>query len=695
MRVSTLCLVLGLSAKPWSVFAAPSPPAVTPYEPLLLNLKDLSNNSSDNGKSDKDDALLKALATTGMFAISREEDTDATTTAGLALEGWCRCVAESTSHNMDNNPSPFTQVMALEDGVTQRTTLASATVGTELLALKDDMCGPTVTALLEDLRDDMAQVSQVVVQALDRLFFSQTRPLLYDTHGKSYSTVSSMVADATHLEHFHLYEKNHQAQAKGSNEKTLAFHTDAGLFLMFVPGYDCQHHQPEATAPHSFWIRDVDGTERPVQFDTPNTRAVVMMGAGAEQWLMQQHQQQTVPPPLRATTHAVQLQAGQTRAWYGKMHLVPDYAIVQTVPTTKTFRDLKESVMTTSIELATGRQDKRTLQRLSSPSLGCGDVVHTNDDEKFPLSPHQHEASSTTTTHRRRLQHVGSPSDCNNSTNFFCWYQCLDIPSADQAQGYLNEGYSLYCLDPAVLASSGNKVSSATEPCEQGYTHNGACQGSWQPTAPGVPLTVSFDHLQDPTAATLEEYCYGGVSMYMDGFHWVHDSLCVIYLFPKWVLDSRVKLAMASLGTLFMGVLLEAVIWQRRKVAKRMSAGMARLGVGSVFYGLQLTFGYFIMLVVMTYSGVLFLCCVGGLVLGNMLFNGSDGLIGAANKKGKAGGAAREDPNEDLPNPCICVDDKTDGEAGGSGAEYSCCNTGSQEEDIPDGATPCCQYSSA
>mgnify|MGYP005862105537 CR=1 FL=1 len=184
--------------------------------------------------------------------------------------------------------------------------------------------------------------------------------------------------------------------------------------------------------------------------------------------------------------------------------------------------------------------------------------------------------------------------------------------------------------------------------------------------------------------------------MYMDGFHWVHSSLCVIYLFPEWVLDSRVKLAMASLGTLLMGVLLEGVIWQRRRVVKRMSAGMARLGVGSVFCGLQLTFGYFIMLIVMTYSGVLFLCCVGGLMLGNMLFNGSDGLIGAAKTKGRLGGAAGEDPNEGLPNTCLCAADKTEGVAAGSVVEYnSCCNADSQEEDIPDGATPCCQYSSA
>lgn len=385
------------------------------------------------------------------------------------------------------------------------------------------------------------------------------------------------------------------------------------------------------------------------------------------------------------------------------MHLVPDDAIIQTVPTTKTFQELKQDVVTTSLALTKNREDRRhdddddTRRRLTSPSLGCGDV--------YPDPREDDALEEVTTTHRRRrrLQHVGSPSECNNATNFFCWYQCLDIPDADHVAGYLNEGYSLYCLDPAVLASSGNRVSQATEPCQRGYVHNGACQGSWQPTAPGVATTVSFDqHQQHDDGTTLElEYCYGGVSMYMDGFHWVHDTLCVIYLFPRWVLDSRTKLAMASVGTLFMGVLLEGVIWQRRKLFKRMKAGTARLGMGSAFYGVQLTLGYFIMLIVMTYSGVLFLCCVAGLVLGNVMFNGHDGLLATASpSSGRRASVPTQDLNEGLPNPCLCADDKTDAVAGesaaGGGEPHPCCRNGDgDEDDIPEGATPCCQYSAA
>ena len=360
------------------------------------------------------------------------------------------------------------------------------------------------------------------------------------------------------------------------------------------------------------------------------------------------------------------------------MHLVPESAIVQTVPTTVTFEELKQSVTTTSIQLATGRQDDKTIKRLVSPSLGCGDVYSekSSAEEVFPILSMERR--------HRRIQHVGAPSDCNNVTNFFCWYQCLDIPDAQSIEGYVNEGYSLYCLDPSVLASSGNKVSEATAPCKDGYTHNGKCQGSWQPTAPGVKTTANFDYLKANQTVTLDQYCYGGVSMYMDGFHWVHDSLCVVYLFPGWVLSSRGKLAGAAIGTLVMGIILEGIIWQRRHLLKTMAAGKARLGFGSVMYGAQLTLGYFLMLVIMTYSGVLFCCSVAGLVIGNVLFNAKDGFLGLRSEEKK-----EEKLNEGLLHPCVCADDKT------TGAAADPCNESSSDDarDIADGATPCCQHS--
>lgn len=354
------------------------------------------------------------------------------------------------------------------------------------------------------------------------------------------------------------------------------------------------------------------------------------------------------------------------------VHLVPNNAIIQTVPSTKTFADLKQQVTTTSVELATGTQDMQTLQRLKAPQVGCGSV---------PVLPEVEFAIEATSTSRRRLQHKGSAAECNNVTNFFCWFQCLEIPDANNLDSYVDSGKSLYCLDPAVLAKSSGDIALAADPCEVGRVHNAACQGSWQTTADDVPLTIEFDR---PPSVEFDpnKFCYGGTSMYMDGFHWVHDSVCVIYLFPGWVLSSKAKLAAASVGTIGIGILVEGIIWQRRALFQNMQAGPGRLGIGSILYGLQLTVGYFAMLVVMTYSGVLFLCTVIGLVLGNMLFNAKDGWIASRQSL-----SARKAVSK----PCCAEEALEDGTTRKIIIESG--NSTSSDGGVPEGVTPCCQHS--
>ena len=115
--------------------------------------------------------------------------------------------------------------------------------------------------------------------------------------------------------------------------------------------------------------------------------------------------------------------------------------------------------------------------------------------------------------------------------------------------------------------------------------------------------------------------------MYMDGFHWI-DSTCVIYLFSSWVLTTPAKLVLASFGTILFGMSLELVIQCRRFLMAKMSAGRTRLVASGFFYGLQLTMGYFIMLIVMTYSGPLFFSVIIGLIGGHLLFNAQDAVFG-------------------------------------------------------------------
>lgn len=289
------------------------------FEPSLFAMKELESGA-------RRDELLHELRTTGIIAIGGESESESNEEA---LEAWCQCY--DSHHNPqqphDDNSStmekliPSIQSIALEDGLTKRTTLASATVGLAPLALAPQIaqvCGPHVATVLDEMRDIVHDASQAFVHALDYHVLnknndkseSPNRALLSDVHGKTYPTVTSIVEAATHLEHVHIYEKQ-QGSSPHKYTKTLDFHTDAGLFLAFVPGYDCRD---SSDASNSFWVRTTMAgggmVQRPVKFSA-QTRAVIMLGVGAARWLNSDTQ-------LQATEHAVELYAGQRRAWYGK-----------------------------------------------------------------------------------------------------------------------------------------------------------------------------------------------------------------------------------------------------------------------------------------------------------------------------------------------------------------------------------------
>ena len=151
----------------------------------------------------------------------------------------------------------------------------------------------------------------------------------------------------------------------------------------------------------------------------------------------------------------------------------------------------------------------------------------------------------------------------------------MDIPTSSNAEQKVKEGYSLYCLDPSLLllpsssstSSTNHGVTGATTPCRNGYVHNSNCMGSWQKTdvsVPGYPLPYETPpELPLPASSssssmdmdTNDEYCYGGTSMYMDGFTW-RGSVCVIYLFRSWVVTTPVQFVCAALGSILLGIII-------------------------------------------------------------------------------------------------------------------------------------------
>lgn len=322
------------------------------------------------------------------------------------------------------------------------------------------------------------------------------------------------------------------------------------------------------------------------------------------------------------------------------VHLVPDTAIVDQVHQ-RTFQDMRQVMIRKHHSKITTRTfgddpNNALVDDGAEISIGCGfssDTTTTNNNkENENDSNSQQLTQQQQQPKRRRLQHVENAGACNNRTNFYCWMSCLDVPQPKQTQGFLNEGYSLYCVDPSVLASSGNRVSQAVKPCTEagivGAAMNSNCMGSWQPTAPGVPTPpiVRLDNNTSTAGLDEQPFCYGGTSMYMDGFQW-SGTTCPIYLFPSLILSTRQALVLACLFTVLFGMALEWVIQCRRVTVQRFGPGYQRLCVSASFYALQLTMGYSIMLIVMIYSIPLFLSVVAGIVAGHVLFSAQDALM--------------------------------------------------------------------
>jgi hypothetical protein len=201
----------------------------------------------------------------------------------------------------------------------------------------------------------------------------------------------------------------------------------------------------------------------------------------------------------------------------------------------------------------------------------------------------------------------------------------------------------------------------------------------------------------------------------MDGFHFIQSTTCVIFLFQSWVLDSGGKYALAFLGTLLAGISLEKLIQQRRKTMASMEAGHKRLMVSGAFYGTQLNLGYVMMLIIMIYAGALFIATVLGLVCGHILFNAKDAILPLETINPKVlvqSSSAEFELSNDIqdhstseqcegPNDCCACEGK---EPKDVDLDSSCCgkilHAGTsakmppRDHLIPEGSTPCCQYSS-
>jgi hypothetical protein len=124
------------------------------------------------------------------------------------------------------------------------------------------------------------------------------------------------------------------------------------------------------------------------------------------------------------------------------------------------------------------------------------------------------------------------------------------------------------------------------------------------------------------------EYCAGassnvGSTMSHQGFAvpGTDTAECVIFLFQDGNLNTPVKYAFATIGTILMAILTEYLFVVRREYIPRVESKYTRIFCEFSVYLLQTTMSFILMLIAMTYSVPLFLAVVFGLSVGHHFFN--------------------------------------------------------------------------
>lgn len=300
------------------------------YEVPRFRISDLRSGRHAND-------LKHVLETTGLLAVTLDGDKMAshelTTHRAAAFDGLCKCATPGPSNDAPLLSVTGTDSATLTDGVTVRTTLATATVGYTPLPLPAAELSSTCDSsdryfvdALEGLRDAVAEASSFFIDALDGILSSPTNPvstpLLKTSTGASYSSVRDVVGASKNLEHMHVYSRDDniagfdEISDEINSGDALRLHTDAGLFLSFIPALSCSDVGFFGNTDQSFQILDpLDGQVKIANFPQDVPSIAIMLGVGAERWLNTDQQKQNVN--LKATRHKVGMTSGDRRAWYG------------------------------------------------------------------------------------------------------------------------------------------------------------------------------------------------------------------------------------------------------------------------------------------------------------------------------------------------------------------------------------------
>jgi len=148
----------------------------------------------------------------------------------------------------------------------------------------------------------------------------------------------------------------------------------------------------------------------------------------------------------------------------------------------------------------------------------------------------------------------------------------------------------------------------------------------------------------------------GATPMYM-GFTtgMSSDGMCALFLFPEWTLDTSAKSAFAWLGAFGMACSVEGLAYFRKRHLRAVCSNpRTRRALGTLLHMLQATIAYWCMLLVMTYSALLFTAVVLGFTFAHAVLTDYSDLPPPRSVTGSA----------DANDCCLPASDDDDVEAG-------------------------------
>lgn len=325
---------------------------------------------------------------------------------------------------------------------------------------------PEIQPQLELLRHLVQMTTDSVAIVLDK---SNIHLRVKTVNGRTLRSFSQVVHRAKRLNHFHFYEGNSTLHTTA-----LHMHVDVGIFIAFVPPFWGKQGNQEDIQNSGLLVQLPNGKVEPLILNK-NT-IILMVGMGAQTLLRL---------PFRPVPHSLQVPIGTMRAWYGHMVLFPEDMVIgsEQISFSKFWSTINEEV---------------------SSDLGCSSISKNVMGEKIELFD------------------LATPSCAMGTTD--CWP--------------LNPG--MICI-PNIA-------------CPQGLhkTCNSKTMGMGPHTCTTAKCSLTCSGFSSPTG-----WCEGSTSMHMNGFTSIfspNDNLCTGWLVVYLTLNTPWKFLFGCISAFVLGI---------------------------------------------------------------------------------------------------------------------------------------------